>query len=160
MYQYRFSGQILDALERHGVRCIVGNHDLSILRTPNHPLRDALAAEPSALSRLSAVPTELTVDLGGLRLAMYHGSPWDEPDRAYYVYPQDRANVERVSRVGADVIILGHTHIPFNLTAGGSLIVNPGSCGECRDGTATLTCSVVDTATREVELRRFPVLGG
>ncbi len=155
MYQYRFSSEILDLLEERGVQCIVGNHDLSILHTPGHPLRATLASDPSALARLGALPTELTVDLGGLRLAMFHGSPWDEPDLAYYVYPQDRAKIDRISRVEADVVILGHTHIPFNMWAGERLIINSGSCGECRDGTAMLSCSVLDTTTREVELRRF-----
>src|SRR5437016_554624 len=78
MYQYRFSAEILDLLEEHGVHCIVGNHDLSILHTPGHPLRAALATDPTALERLAAIPRDLMLELGGVRFAMFHGSSWDE----------------------------------------------------------------------------------
>jgi putative phosphoesterase len=155
MYQYRFSTDILDMLDEHRVRRIVGNHDLSILYTPGHPIRENLRQHPEALQRLADVPRTLEVELGGLRLAMFHGSPWDEHERCYYIYPQDRDKLKRLAAVDADVVILGHTHIPFSLMQDDRLIVNPGSVGECRDGTGTLSCSVLDTATREIELRRF-----
>jgi predicted phosphodiesterase len=38
MFQYRFSNDLAAQLESAGVRCIVGNHDKSILHLPNHPL--------------------------------------------------------------------------------------------------------------------------
>lgn len=155
MYQYRFSSEILDVLDEYGVRCIVGNHDLTILHTPGHPIRDHMADDPEPLRRLGEVPRQLTVDLGGVRIAMFHGSPWDEAERCVYVYPQDRDKMRRLAAVEADVVLLGHTHIPFTAMAGDRLVVNSGSVGECRDGTGTLSCSVLDTATLEVELRRF-----
>jgi len=157
MYQYRFSMEILDLLDEHGVQSIVGNHDLSILYTPGHPIRDRLASEPTALPRLGAVPRQRMMELGGLRIAMFHGAPWDADERCNYIYPQDQAKLDRLREVEADVVVLGHTHIPFTVMVGDQLVVNSGSVGECRDGTGTLSCSVLDTTTREIELRRFEV---
>jgi putative phosphoesterase len=155
MYQYRFSSEILDLLDESGVRCIVGNHDLTILHAPAHPIRKSLADDPTALERLGAIPRQLALDLGGVRIAMFHGSPWDEPDRCHYVYPNDRDKMKQLSSLEADVVVLGHTHVPFTAKAGDRLVVNSGSVGECRDGTGTLSCSVLDTSTLDVELRRF-----
>jgi predicted phosphodiesterase len=155
MYQYRFNSEILDLLDQAGVRSIVGNHDKSILYAPAHPLRASTSFDAEAFARLADVPSNLTIDLGGLRLAMFHGSPWDEGESCTYVYPQDRGKIERIATVEADVVILGHTHVPFATRTGDRLILNSGSVGECRDGTGKLSCSVLDTATREVELRRF-----
>ena len=159
LYQYRFSNEVLELIQEHGVRAIVGNHDKTILHTPFHPLRDSPTIDASQMRYLAELPSELIIDLGGLRLAMFHGSPWDEAGsiQAQYVYPTDHSTLRRMSNVEADVIVLGHTHIPFHMTVGQALVVNSGSCGECRDGTETLSCMRLDTATREIELRRFPV---
>lgn len=157
LYQYRFSNEVLALLRERDVRAIVGNHDKTILYTPSHPLRSSPSIDPLYLSYLSQLPSELALDLGSLRLAMFHGSPWDESDSptAYYIYPQDRRQVDRLSSVQADVIILGHTHVPFSTWVGPTLVVNPGSCGESRDGTDTLSCAMLDTSARRVEFRTF-----
>lgn len=157
MYQYRFSGEVLELLESRGVRAIVGNHDKTILYSPGHPLRDAGKIDAAHLEYLAAIPGQLTLDLDGVRVAMFHGSPWDDAraPSAFYIYPQDQRSIRRLAEVEADVVVLGHTHIPFTTQVGTTLVVNPGSCGECRDGTDTLTCSVLDTATRSVDLLRF-----
>ena len=157
MYQYRFSNDVLALLREHRVHAIVGNHDKTILYAPGHPLRDDGKIEPEQLGYLAALPGELTLTLGPVRIAMFHGSPWDEAATpvAHYIYPQDRHSMRQLDAVEADVVVLGHTHIPFTERVGTTLVVNPGSCGECRDGTDTLTCAVLDTSTLNVDLLRF-----
>jgi len=156
MYQYRFRAEVLDLLDERGVLSISGNHDRTILTAPGHPLRAPNAVPSDALARLAALPDHISTDLGGLRIAMFHGSPWDEAAQCHYIYPDDQRALRRVATVEADVVVLGHTHIPFHLLVGERLVVNPGSVGECRDGTNTLSCAVLDTATRAVEVRRYP----
>lgn len=158
LYQYRFSNQVLALLRERSVRAILGNHDKTILYTPAHPLRGSASIDPSCLAYLAGLPSELALPLGGLQVAMFHGSPWDQPDApvAHYIYPQDTAHLQRLASVSADVIVLGHTHVPFSTWVGSTLVVNPGSCGEARDRTGWLSCAVLDTATRRVEFRGFP----
>jgi putative phosphoesterase len=97
----------------------------------------------------------LTLD--GIRIAMFHGAPWDDPrgTSASYLYPDDEQQLRRLAQVEADVIVLGHTHRAFAKSVDEVLVVNPGSCGEARDGTRNLTCAILDTASREVEFRLF-----
>jgi putative phosphoesterase len=157
IYQFRFSNEILAMLRDHKVRTIVGNHDKSILLVPNHPLRASPTVDPAALAYLAGLPTQLSLELPGTRIAMFHGSPWDDDaePHAYYVYPQNRPDIVRVAEVDADVIVLGHAHVPYAVSVAGKLIVNPGACGEPCPGTGLPSCAALDVATGEVEFRPF-----
>jgi putative phosphoesterase len=159
MYQYRFSNDVLGLLAERRVHAIVGNHDKTILYTPGFPLRTSPSVDPERLCYLAALPHELTLTLDGQRIAMFHGAPWDQPlgTSATYLYPDDERQLRRLADVDADVIVLGHTHRAFTTHVQNMLVVNPGSCGEPRDGTNNLTCAVLNTANRAVEFRRFVI---
>jgi putative phosphoesterase len=155
MYQYRFSGDVLALLKRREVRSILGNHDKIVLYHPNHPLRSSPSVDPDWLAYLSSLPNDVTLDVNGIRLRMFHGSPWDDDigQITPYIYPQSHEHLKRLEEIEADVIVLGHTHIPFVHDTGRARVVNPGSCAEPRDGSGTPTCAVLDTSNLEVEFR-------
>ena len=155
LYQYRFPQAVLGLLNERGVRAIVGNHDRTILCTPSHPLRASV--DPVALAYLAEIPRMLSLNLDGVRVAVFHGAPWDDPDStsATYIYPENQDALRRVAQVDADVVVLGHTHRGFAVRVDGTLIVNPGSCGEPRDGTDLLSCAVLDTRDGQVEFSQM-----
>ena len=155
MYQYRFSNDVLALLQERGVRSIVGNHDQVVLHTPSHPLRSSPQVDPHYLDYLAGLPRELRLFFNGTDVAVFHGSPWDTDDQSTYIYPQDTASLRRVASVEADLVVLGHTHVPFVEHVQGTIVVNPGSCSEPRDGTTSASCAVYDTASGKVEFRRF-----
>lgn len=157
MYQYRFSNDVLARLRERGVRAILGNHDKTVLYSPNHPLRSSSTVEPASLRDLGELPNSLSLTFGHLRLQMYHGSPWDDAEGRVtpYLYPQSTEQMRRLAELPADVVVLGHTHVPFTHQIADLLVVNPGSCAEPRDGTATPSCAVLDADSRDVEFRRF-----
>ncbi len=159
VYQYRFSNEVLAALKRRGVRSILGNHDKVVLHTPNHPLRESTSVDPDWLAYLGSLPNSLAITLGGIRLQMFHGSPWDDAEGRVtpYIYPQSSAELRRLAEIKADVIVLGHTHVPFVHDTGRALVVNPGSCAEPRDGTLTPCCAVLDTDSLRVVFRRYEI---
>jgi protein phosphatase len=88
---------------------------------------------------------------------MFHGAPWDNDDEphAHYIYPQNRADLKRVAEVEADIIVLGHAHVPYAVRVGERLVVNPGTCGEPCPGSSLHSCAALDVATGEVEFRPF-----
>lgn len=155
VYQFRFSNEVLEILRAHDVRTIVGNHDKSVLMTPNHPLRASPSVDPAALRYLASLPGRLVLRCAGVRIAMFHGAPWDDDaaPHAYYVYPQNRVDLRRVAEVDADVIVLGHAHVPFAERIRETLIINPGACGEPCPTTGLPSCAALDTATGAVEFR-------
>ncbi len=157
IYQYRFSNSVLTTLRERGVHTIVGNHDNTVLHAPGHPLRQSPTIDPDCFSYLGSLPERLMLEFGGVRVAVFHGAPWDEPraTSAYYLYPENGQQFARLGEVDADVVVLGHTHRPFTAQVGRTLVVNPGSCGEPRDATRTYSCAALDLSSRGVEFRPF-----
>jgi putative phosphoesterase len=157
MFQYRFSNELVALLESAGVRSVVGNHDKSILHVPNHPLRASPSVEPGRLAYLANLPEQLTLELAGVRILVAHGAPWDPPGaiEATYVYPHDTQRLGRMRDVEADVVVLGHTHVPMAERVANRLVINPGSCGVPTGPLRELTCATLDLDTLEAELHAF-----
>ena len=64
-----------------------------------------------------------------------------------------------LGRIDADIVVLGHTHVPFCTRVGNMLVVNPGSCGEARDESQTGSYAILDTKTEDVQFFRVPLEG-
>ena len=160
-YQYRFSNPVVALLRDRGVRSIVGNHDNTILHSYGHPLRDSPTVDADCLAIWGA-SLNLELVYGDRRVAVFHGAPWDEPrgTSACYVFPEDTRLLARFADVDADFVVLGHTHRAFSARVGNLLVVNPGSCGEPRDGSGTYSCAALDVARGEVEFRPFVLTEG
>ncbi|HDO19633.1 MAG TPA: metallophosphoesterase [Thermoplasmatales archaeon] len=84
------------------------------------------------------------LDIGNRRIYIAHGSPRDEMFE--YVFPdkseEDLFDMTRF--IDADIIVLGHTHIPMKRKIGKKLILNPGSVGQPRDGNPDASFMVID----------------
>ncbi|MCA1644819.1 MAG: YfcE family phosphodiesterase [Chloroflexi bacterium] len=157
MFQYRFSNDVAQVLDSAGVRTIVGNHDKSILHLPNQPLRSSPSVDPRWLRYVADLPDRLTLELAGVRILVVHGAPWDPAGAldSTYVYPHDTRRLARMREVAADVVVLGHTHVPMAERVAGRLVLNPGSCGVPAGLTRGLTCATLDLDTLRVEMLHF-----
>jgi hypothetical protein len=70
------------------------------------------------------LPDELTVELGPLRIYMTHIAVYG---------PRLRADVAKKARAAnANMIVCGHSHVPFIASERGLTVFNPGSCGPRR----------------------------
>ena len=78
----------------------------------------------------------------------YHGSPGDPLNG--YIYPDSDLKV--FEDCGSSYIFLGATHYPMIKKLKSTMIVNPGSLGQPRQG-AWPTYAVVDTQTHNVALK-------
>lgn len=148
--------EVFDILEEHDVLFILGNHDEYLLRESVEDLDPLLRRSveytrkkisEDNVERLKEAPLLYSGLFDGLRIKMYHGSPWDLMEE--YVYP-DYAHFDRFEEINADLIILGHTHIPF---VRGN-IVNPGSCGQPRDDDPRAAYGILQTETADITLGR------
>jgi putative phosphoesterase len=157
MFQYRFSNEVAALLESAGVRSIVGNHDKIILHLPNHPLRSSPSIEPRWLQYVASLPDTLDLELGGRRIVVAHGAPWDPAGaiELTYVYPHDKPRLDRMREVEADVVVLGHTHVPMVERVAGVVVINPGSCGVPSGPSAQLTCATLELDTLRAEVLHF-----
>ncbi len=137
----------IDFVRQNGSIAIRGNHDnAAVYDDPigcspqNEPL--ALATRDYTRDRLDAaqrdylatLALEASVTRGGSRFYLTHGSPRD-PLYEYVRPSVSDQDLEAMTRdLNADIVLLGHTHLPMLRQIGSKLVVNPGSLGQPRDG--------------------------
>ena len=63
----------------------------------------------------------------------------------------------RVQNVEADIVCVGHSHMQFNLEVDGTVVLNPGSVGQPRDGDPRAAYAIIED--NKIELKRvfYPV---
>ena len=92
-------------------------------------------------------------NVNDIKIGVYHGSPYDElEDR---VYP-DTAIVNEKKYNDYGIVILGHTHCRMKRYVGNTLVVNPGSVGQPRDGLG-FCYAKIDTTSMNVKFKTFNV---
>ena len=65
--------------------------------------------------------------------------------------------VAELERLDADVLLVGHSHVPFIRRIGGKVIVNPGSVGQPRSGDARASYAVWDDGEFILRKAHYPV---
>jgi len=100
----------------------------------------AIAADSARISDesrqwLSSLPKEMQVTLSGHRIILTHYAPGVKEGLGPWT--SDQRLIELASKAHADVVVCGHTHIPFVRPAGGVLFVNPGTVGKPWNGEMT-----------------------
>lgn len=159
-YYYQ-PGTCLDLLAEWDVECVRGNHEdllAGLMREPSNAAElhrrygsalehAASTLSPQHLGYLDGLPARKEVTIGGRRILLCHGSPWD-PD--FYIYPDAAPETfERCSKPGTDIVVIGHTHHRLMRTSGPTTIVNPGSVGQPRDRQPGAAWALFDTETGE-----------
>lgn len=156
---YPFVNEAIDLLRESNVICIAGNHDgylLGSLRVSHENWRAYNLDYTKRIIRddnrqwLASLQPQRFGQYGGLRWHICHGSPWAIEE---YIYP-DHDAFGRFAHIEADIVVMGHTHIPFIRRVGDVLVVNPGSCGQPRDYNPNACYAVVDTKSASAVLQR------
>ena len=103
---------------------------------------------------LAGLPDSLTVDMGGQRICLCHGAPWN-PET--YVYPDSPQETwDRFGSLEVDVVVTGHTHHPMSHVCGNVLLINPGSVGQPRNRVPGAHWCCLDLDTLAVQHRVEP----
>lgn len=131
----------LRLLKRRKFISVRGDHDHAVvsgdfefLRSPLSEIakwtRKKLGARE--LKFLGSLPTHRELKVNGFKVSLVHGS-WQNPLKGRVLPSATRELAESVKDIDADVLIVGHTHIPFQRMILGKLLINPGSVGQPRD---------------------------
>ncbi len=83
-------------------------------------------------------------------LAIYHGSVGSALE---YVF-EDQVDDGLLERARCDILVLGHTHVPYVRKLGSGLAINPGSVGQPRDRDPRASFAVLDTDRQECTIER------
>jgi putative phosphoesterase len=158
---FNFVNETVSLLRQNRALCVRGNHDQFLFdhSLPKNPVLAASATytrgviSSGSLEFLGSLPLQFRLTLDDLRILVCHGSPWNLLQE--YVYP-DRPSFDDFAALDADIIVLGHTHRAMVRQLGQKLIINPGSCGQPRDGGPAARCATLDTRTLHVEMLQIP----
>ena len=82
---------------------------------------------------LRNLPKEIRVTVGGKRLLLVHGSPKRLNEYVTEEISEDYAR-ELITLAGTDILICGHTHLPFTMVLKEKLLINVGSVGKPKHG--------------------------
>jgi len=141
-------------------RSVAGNHDRAAISKDASRMNPYAAAaaiwtsdqlEESSRRFLSSLGPAARFAAGGRSVAVFHGSPAD-PDE--YVQ-EDAADRGLLDGEGCDILVLGHTHVPYVKRFDERLVLNPGSVGQPRDGDPRGSLAFVDTEKMVCEILRF-----
>jgi putative phosphoesterase len=109
--------------------------DIEMSNTSFFWTREHTTAENKAWLR--GLPKEIRFEVEGLRVLLCHGSPRDTTE--YLFENRSDGYLKQFSSGGvadahADLIVFGHTHVPFHRVGNGVHFVNTGSVGRPKDG--------------------------
>jgi putative phosphoesterase len=143
-----FPDEVCHFLKERRIPAIIGNYDQKVIEG----LKEGDAASAGMKSKkreillwavrhlgeqaeqyLSALPENLSLRIGGHKLLVVHGSPISMDDAIYPSITQ-RGVRNKLGGKCPEILVCGHTHIPFVKRVGGILIVNCGSAGHPVDG--------------------------
>jgi len=151
--------EVLALLQDRGVVAIRGNHDRAALAGKamgfNAVATTALAwtvahLTPEATAFLRNLEDRTRFAAGSKTVAVYHGSSRYDDE---YVYPGN-ATEDLVRAARAQIVVLGHTHLPMFFAYPSGIVVNPGGVGQPRDRDSRAPYAILDTDTEEWRVER------
>lgn len=112
--------------------------------------------DPADFDFLGSRPLTADVTIGGVRFHLVHATPSD-PLHTYLRPGEEKRWAEEVARVDADVLLVGHTHLPMVMRVGKKLVVNPGSVGQPRDGDPRAAYAIFEDGEPRLERASYDV---
>lgn len=161
-------GAVVDFIRRCAAVVVRGNHDNAIGngRDPqcSPPFREmaqqmqayttAVLDEPQK-SYLRSLPVTASRFVDGRRFFLCHATPTDPLFR--YLSPEPAEWRREAEAVDADVLLVGHTHLPFDLRLGERRVLNPGSVGQPKHGAPEACYAIWDSGSVELKAVRYRV---
>jgi putative phosphoesterase len=144
-----FPNEVCEYLKTNEIKSISGNYDIKVLdvikqgksavESLQKKKRELVIWTAKHLGKtaqrfLQDLPASLEEELpGGHKLLVVHGSPVSNDDN---IYPSitPKGLETKLKNARPDILVCGHTHIPFVKTISGILVVNCGSTGLSVDG--------------------------
>ncbi len=161
-------GEVIDWVRTHAHCVVRGNHDHAIGFSTDprcSPLFRTMAAETGAFTDqvlsseekryLERLPLTADRRVNGQTFHLCHAIPSD-PLFGYLDREAPDWDAE-VRAAWADVVIVGHTHVPFIRAVGKQTLINPGSLGQAKVGAPDACYAVWEDGRLELRRYAYPV---
>ncbi len=156
--------EVVEFVRSNASVAIRGNHDHAIgfgedprCSPPFRELAEVMMQHTSLVLSsaqrdfLRGLPLTSERKVGGVRFSLRHAVPSDP--LFGYCPPDSPRWRQEVALVDADILLVGHTHLPFVRQFGEKQVVNPGSLGQPKTGRPAACYAVWDGGA--IELRSF-----
>ncbi|MEM2768758.1 MAG: YfcE family phosphodiesterase [Candidatus Pacearchaeota archaeon] len=155
--------ECIKELIKNNIKSIYGNHEFVLLNFQyanllNYQALKALIWHKENLENfawrwIKKLKEKLILKIGSKKIMIFHGSPencfeyiWPDTSKEIFEYWLKKYNV--------DILIFGHTHIPFIKNINSKLVINPGSIGQPRDGNNKASFCIIDLENLEAKIFR------
>ena len=167
-----FPNQVINLIRSRGIDGVMGNYDDGVgferddcgcayrdetQRQLGHRSLDWTKARVTGENKefLKSLPRELRLSQGTFEVLVTHGSP-----RRINEYLYEDRPVKTFSRLleagGCNILVCGHTHLPYHKVIEGKHVVNVGSLGKPKDGDPRATYALLTiTDGLGVDFRRI-----
>lgn len=164
-----FPDEVVKRLWDHEVVSIRGNYDTKVLKFPKEKKKwrkkkipqkwsafkwayEQLS--PEARGYLAGLPKEIRLQVAGKRVLITHGSPESTKE---HVTPESSAmRFRELAEISnADLVIFGHSHVPFARQAEGVWFINPGSVGRPDDGDPRASYAILEFTPTGPEVSHY-----
>ena len=147
---YTYPDEVVELLRSRGVHCIAGNHDRAVLVGTKGMNSIAAAAIEWTREHMSSATRDFINDLPNsihrpveeVMVAVHHGSPRHMSE---YIF-EEHVSDELLAVAGARLLVLGHTHMPYQVQFPSGHVINPGSVGQPRDGDPRASYAILDSS--------------
>jgi len=155
-----FPNEVIKEMRDRDAICIAGNHDRAVINLEPEGMNPHAATAmwwtakrlgEGELDYLRKLKARSTLNLSGVVAGLFHGSPRNDDE---YIY-EEGATTELLELAKADIIISGHTHVPYIKRTQMGVLVNPGAIGQPRDGDPRASYVIYEERGTRFQLRRL-----
>lgn len=163
-----FVNEVVDFLIEHEILGVQGNYDEAIANNKPHcgcKYEDEYQAEMSQISfewtkrkinmrsknYMKNLPFSIEIEADELKVKIFHATPIKN-NLYWYEHRPDKFYLLMAEKAQADVIIYGHTHVPYFRELNGRYFINAGSVGKPKDGDPRTCVAVVNIEGRNIHV--------
>lgn len=145
-----YPNEVIDLIKKKNIPTVMGNYDDGIGFQRficgcdyKDAEAEALGLESIAWTKLHTseeskeflknLPQEIRITVANKRILLVHGSPNRLNEYITEEIPADYAS-ELIALSGTDILLCGHTHVPFTMVLKDKLLINVGSVGKPKHG--------------------------
>lgn len=160
--------EVVDYVSQRASLVVRGNHDHCIAYSEDprcaprfKAMAEATRGYTNAILNdeqkdfLRRLPTQTEAERENIKFQLLHAIPSD-PLYGYAAGQSDRWPAE-VEGSEADVLLVGHTHIPFMRRVGSRMVCNPGSVGQAKSGKASAYYAIWENGKLRLRSVPYPV---
>ncbi|GAB6100092.1 metallophosphoesterase family protein [Halanaerocella petrolearia] len=166
-----FPNQVIDKIKKEEIKTVQGNYDEAIGNSRiacgcDYRTEEAKKIGLSSLQFtgeettdnnkefLSNLPQELNLQLDGYIALVVHGSPRRLNE---YLYADSEQVKEVTAELQEDILICGHTHLPYHKIINDKHVINVGSIGKPKHGNPNAIYTIIEVKDNQIKVEFIEV---